>query len=158
MIKDHPYTDGCKRIASSLFLVFLARNHALYRDGEKVIGDGELTAITLMIAESDPKEKEIMTTMVMNFLLMRSPKKPEIFARTIPGLDITDRNAANRSCGEKVRNLRARSGMNRKEFCKYFRIPYQTVTDWELDKRTAPDYVLRLLEYYIELHLYSDGR
>lgn len=157
MIKDHPYTDGCKRIASSLFLVFLDRNHALYRNGEKVISDGELTAITLMIAESDPKEKEIMTTMVMNFLLMRSPKKAEMFERTIPSLDITDRNTDNRSCGEKVRNLRVKTGMNRKEFCRYFRIPYQTVTDWELDKRTAPDYVLRLLEYYIKLHLNIDG-
>lgn len=45
------------------------RNNALYKtDGTKVISDGELTAMTLMIAESVPKEKEIMTTMVMNFL------------------------------------------------------------------------------------------
>lgn len=69
MIKDHPYVDGCKRIAASLFLEFLDRNHALYRaGGSKVISDGELTAMTLMIAESNPLEKEIMTTMVMNFL------------------------------------------------------------------------------------------
>lgn len=69
MVKDHPYADGCKRIAASLFLEFLNRNHALYHeDGSKVISDGELTAMTLMIAESDPQEKEIMTTMVMNFL------------------------------------------------------------------------------------------
>ncbi len=39
--------------------------------------------------------------------------------------------------------------MNRKEFCAFFEIPYRTVTDWELDRRHAPDYVLRLLEYYI---------
>jgi len=68
MIKDHPFADGCKRIAASLFLEFLNRNHALFRDGHKVISDGALVAITLMIAESDPKEKDIMTTMVMNLL------------------------------------------------------------------------------------------
>jgi len=68
MIKDHPFSDGCKRIAASLFLEFLNRNNALFRDGHKVISDGALVAITLMIAESDPKEKDIMTTMVMNLL------------------------------------------------------------------------------------------
>ena len=41
------------------------------------------------------------------------------------------------------------TGMNRKEFCKFFNIPYRTVTEWELDNRHAPEYVLRLLEYYI---------
>ncbi|MBO6127763.1 MAG: virulence RhuM family protein [Pseudobutyrivibrio sp.] len=68
MIKDHPFADGCKRIAASLFLEFLNRNNALFRDGHKVISEGALVAITLMIAESDPKEKDIMTTMVMNLL------------------------------------------------------------------------------------------
>ena len=68
MIKDHPFADGCKRIAASLFLEFLNRNNALFRDGHKVISDGALVAITLMIAESDPKEKDIMTTIVMNLL------------------------------------------------------------------------------------------
>ena len=68
MIKDHPFADGCKRISASLFLEFLNRNNALFRDGHKVISDGALVAITLMIAESDPKEKDIMTTMVMNLL------------------------------------------------------------------------------------------
>ena len=60
MIKDHPYADGCKRIAASLFLEFLARNNALYRDDNKIISDGALVAITLMIAESRPEEKDIM--------------------------------------------------------------------------------------------------
>ena len=68
MIKDHPFADGCKRIAASLFLEFLNRNNALFKDGRKVISDGALVAITLMIAESDPKEKDIMTMMVMNLL------------------------------------------------------------------------------------------
>jgi len=68
MIKDHPFADGCKRIAASLFLEFLNRNNVLFRNGHKIISDGALVAITLMIAESDPKEKDIMTMMVMNLL------------------------------------------------------------------------------------------
>ena len=70
MIKDHPYADGCKRIAASLFLEFLVRNNALYKDGQKRISDGALVAITLMIAESEPKEKDIMVNLVMNLLTM----------------------------------------------------------------------------------------
>jgi len=68
MIKDHPYADGCKRIAASLFLEFLEKNNALFRDGQKIISDGALVAITLMIAESRPEEKDIMVALVMNFL------------------------------------------------------------------------------------------
>ena len=70
MIKDHPYADGCKRIAASLFLEFLDRNGFLYKDGEKRISDGALVAITLMIAESAPDEKDIMVKLVMNLLAM----------------------------------------------------------------------------------------
>ena len=70
MIKDHPFADGCKRIAASLFLEFLERNDALLRDGNKRIGDGELVAITLMIAESIPEEKDVMVKLVMNLLNM----------------------------------------------------------------------------------------
>ena len=71
MIKDHPFADGCKRIAASLFLEFLNRNNALISDGQKIISDGALVAITLMIAESDPKEKDVMVALVMNLLRMR---------------------------------------------------------------------------------------
>lgn len=70
MIKDHPYADGCKRIAASLFLEFLDRNGFLYKNGEKRISDGALVAITLMIAESAPDEKDIMVKLVMNLLAM----------------------------------------------------------------------------------------
>ena len=70
MIKDHPYADGCKRIAASLFLEFLVRNNVLYEKGQKRISDGALVVITLMIAESDPKEKDIMVNLVMNLLTM----------------------------------------------------------------------------------------
>ena len=52
-------------------------------------------------------------------------------------------------CKTKIKELRELAGMNRKEFCGYFMIPYRTVTDWEHDVRHAPEYVLRLLEYYI---------
>ena len=69
MIKDHPFADGCKRIAASLFLEFLQRNRVLYSlYGLKRISDSALVAITLLIAESKPEEKEVMTTLVMNFL------------------------------------------------------------------------------------------
>ena len=47
--------------------------------------------------------------------------------------------------------LRESTGMTRKEFCEYFNIPYRTVTEWERDNRHAPEYVLRLLEYYIRM-------
>ena len=51
--------------------------------------------------------------------------------------------------GKQIRELRESTGMNRKEFCDYFGIPYRTVTEWERDNRHAPDYVIRLLAYYI---------
>ena len=63
-----PSYDEKGVVIIDLFLEFLNRNNALFRDGHKVISDGALVAITLMIAESDPKEKDIMTTMVMNLL------------------------------------------------------------------------------------------
>lgn len=68
MIKDHPYVDGCKRIAASLFLEFLDKNNSLFLDGEKRLSDGTLVATTLMIAESKPEEKDVMVKMVMNLL------------------------------------------------------------------------------------------
>ena len=54
-------------------------------------------------------------------------------------------------CSKKIKELRESTGMNRKEFCDYFRIPYRTVTEWERDNRHAPEYVIRLLEYYIRM-------
>ena len=68
MIKDHPYVDGCKRIAASLFLEFLDKNGVLFQDGIKRLSDGTLVAITIMIAESKPEEKDIMVKLVMNLL------------------------------------------------------------------------------------------
>ena len=51
----------------------------------------------------------------------------------------------------KIKELREQMGMNRKEFCDYFDIPYRTVQDWEAGKREMPDYVLRLLWYKAEM-------
>lgn len=51
----------------------------------------------------------------------------------------------------KIKELREQMGMNRKEFCDYFDIPYRTVQDWEAGKRGMPDYVLRLLWYKAEM-------
>lgn len=68
LIKDHPFVDGCKRIGASIFLEFLNKNHHLIIDGKQIISDSALVAITLMIAESRPEEKETMVKLVMNFL------------------------------------------------------------------------------------------
>lgn len=68
LIKDHPFVDGCKRIAATLFLEFLNKNHALFKNNELVISSSALVAIALMLAESKPEEKEIMVSLVMNFL------------------------------------------------------------------------------------------
>lgn len=54
-------------------------------------------------------------------------------------------------CCKKIKELRQSTGMNRRQFCDYFGIPYRTVTEWERDNRHAPEYVLRLLEYYIRM-------
>ena len=60
-------------------------------------------------------------------------------------------------CKSKIKELRESTGMNRREFCDYFQIPYRTVTDWERDNRHAPEYVMRLLEYYIRMEgLYKE--
>ena len=50
---------------------------------------------------------------------------------------------------EELRKLRESTGMNRKEFCEYFEIPYMTETDWELGNRRVPQYLLRLMEYKV---------
>lgn len=68
LIKDHPFADGCKRIGATIFLEFLNKNQHLIIDGKQIISDSALVAITLMIAESKPEEKETMIHLVMNFL------------------------------------------------------------------------------------------
>lgn len=68
LIKDHPFVDGCKRIGASVFLEFLNKNNHLIIDGKQIVSDSALVAITLMIAQSRPEEKETMVNLVMNFL------------------------------------------------------------------------------------------
>ncbi len=70
VIKDHPFSDGNKRIASFLFIVFLARQQYLFKkNGDKKINDNTLVAIALLVAESDPKQKDIMIKLIINFLV-----------------------------------------------------------------------------------------
>ena len=68
LIKDHPFVDGCKRIAATIFLEFLNKNNHLIIENKQIISNSALVAITLMIAESRPEEKETMIRLVMNFL------------------------------------------------------------------------------------------
>lgn len=64
--KNHSFYDGNKRIAATMFLYFLDKNEALFQDGKKLIDDHTLVALTIMIAESQPAEMEMMITVVMN--------------------------------------------------------------------------------------------
>lgn len=66
--KNHSFSDGNKRIAATMFLYFLDKNQALFIDGEKTIDDHTLVALTIMIAESNPEEKEMMISVIMNCL------------------------------------------------------------------------------------------
>ena len=72
LVKNHSFVDGNKRIAAALFLWFLEKNRMLYKaDGAKRIGDNALVAMTLLIAESKPSEKEILAKVVTNLLTKR---------------------------------------------------------------------------------------
>ena len=68
IVKNHVFADGNKRIAATMFIYFLNFYNILYKDGKQVIDNNTLTALTLLIAESNPKEKEIIIDLVMNFL------------------------------------------------------------------------------------------
>ena len=64
--KNHSFSDGNKRIAATMFLYFLDKNGILFTDGNKLIDDHTLVALTIMIAESKPDEKEMMISVIMN--------------------------------------------------------------------------------------------
>ena len=64
--KNHSFSDGNKRIAATMFLYFLDKNGVLFCDGKKLIEDHTLVALTIMIAESKPEEKEMMISVIMN--------------------------------------------------------------------------------------------
>lgn len=65
LVKDHPFVDGCKRIAASLFIIYLHKNNALY------ISNGTLVSLVLLIAESKPEEKDIMIKVIMSILFKK---------------------------------------------------------------------------------------
>ena len=66
VVKNHSFSDGNKRIAAAMFLYFLDRNDMLFRHGIKRIDDFALVALTIMIAESRPDEKDMMIRVIMN--------------------------------------------------------------------------------------------
>jgi prophage maintenance system killer protein len=69
LVKNHSFVDGNKRIAAALFLWFMEKNNALYnKDRTKRIADNALVAITLMIAESKPSEKNVMVNLIVNLI------------------------------------------------------------------------------------------
>ena len=68
IVKNHVFIDGNKRIAATLFIYYLKFYDILYKDDKELIDNNTLTALTLLIAESNPKEKEILINLIMNFL------------------------------------------------------------------------------------------
>ncbi len=70
-VKNHAFIDGNKRIAATVFIYFLQVNEILYKDDKQIIDNNTLAAITLLIAESNPKEKEIMIDLIMNFIISK---------------------------------------------------------------------------------------
>ena len=73
VIKNHSFSDGNKRIAAFFFVWFLEKNDVLYRsDGSKRIADNALVALTLMIAESKPEEKDMMIKVVVNLINVKN--------------------------------------------------------------------------------------
>ena len=68
IVKNHVFTDGNKRIAATLFIYFLNYYGILYKNEKQIIDNNTLTALTLLIAESNPREKEVIIDLVMNFL------------------------------------------------------------------------------------------
>ena len=69
LVKDHPFADGCKRIAATLFINFLYKNNHLYRDNKQIISNEALVAITILTAESNPSEMDIIVKLIMNLLV-----------------------------------------------------------------------------------------
>ena len=68
IVKNHVFVDGNKRIAATLFIYFLSFYDILYKDNNQTIDNNTLASLTLLIAQSNPKEKEVMIDLVMNFL------------------------------------------------------------------------------------------
>ena len=71
LVKDHPFADGCKRIAATLFINFLFKNNHLYRENKQIISNEALVAVTILTAESNPNEMEIIVKLIMNLLVQK---------------------------------------------------------------------------------------
>ncbi len=71
LVKDHPFADGCKRIAATLFINFLFKNNHLYRENKQIISNEALVAVTILTAESNPDEMEIIVKLIMNLLIQK---------------------------------------------------------------------------------------
>ena len=68
LVKDHPFADGCKRIAATLFINFLYKSNHLYKDNKQIISNEALVAVTILTAESNPNEMEIIVKLITNLL------------------------------------------------------------------------------------------
>lgn len=68
IVKNHVFADGNKRIAATLFIYFLNFYDILYKNGTQIIDNNTLAALTLLIAESNPKEKNVIIDLILNFL------------------------------------------------------------------------------------------
>ena len=69
LVKDHPFADGCKRIAATLFINFLYKNGILIRNNRQIISNEALVAVTILTAESNPIEMEIIIKLISNLLV-----------------------------------------------------------------------------------------
>ena len=80
IVKNHVFIDGNKRIAATLFIYFLNSYGLLYRENKQTIDNNTLVALTLMIAESNPQEKEVIVDLIMNFLASATINKKELIS------------------------------------------------------------------------------
>lgn len=69
LVKDHPFADGCKRIAATLFINFLYKTGRLYRNNKQIISNEALVAVTILTAESNPDEMDIIIKLISNLLI-----------------------------------------------------------------------------------------
>ena len=63
-----------------------------------------------------------------------------------------------KNVAESIKQIRESTGLNRRDFCERFGIPYQTMTDWELGHRTPPEYIVRFMAYYVGFELVADNK
>ena len=67
-VKNHAFIDGNKRIAATIFIYFLSKYNILFKNNRQIIDNNTLASLTLLIAESNPKEKDLIIDLILNFL------------------------------------------------------------------------------------------